>query len=174
VIPLLAHEQAGPDCKNQRSVFLQKWLVGIFFPERITKIMAQNSNNQSSGKIKLLFREAPVLFAFTLIAFCYLIGCVLLDVFVVSKFSALFDDLNVSLPLPTRILLPPYGVAVTILGAGSPFLYLLLLLIKRPKWSTGIRITLVIIILAQVLFFSFFSIGLVLPIFQASSAIGGG
>ena len=137
--------------------------------------MAQNRNNQASGKINLLFGEVSVLFVFfTLIAFCYLIGCVFFYVFIVSKYSVMFEDLEVTLPLPTRFFLSPYGVALIILVAGLPFLYLLLLWIKRPKWSPGIIITLVIIILAQFLLVGFISAAMVLPIFQASTVIGGG
>ena len=135
--------------------------------------MAQNRNNQASKKINRLFREVNVLFVFTLVAFCYLAGCVFVHVFVVSKFVVLFEDLEVELPLPTRILLSPYGVALIILVASLPFLYLLLLWIKRPKWSSGIIIILVILILAQFLFLGFISLAFTLPIFQASTTIGG-
>ena len=139
--------------------------------------MAQNRNNQASGKINLLFREASVLFAFTLIAFCYLIGWIFfyifVYVFIAPKFTVLFEDLAVTLPLPTRIFLSPYGVAPIILVAGLPFLYLLLLWIKRSKWSPGIIITLVILILAQFPLAGFIPVAFILPIFQASTAIGG-
>jgi len=146
----------------------------MFFLERRIKIIAQNRDNQASGKINLLFGKISVLFAFILIAFCYLLGLIFFRVFVMPKFTVLFEDLNVTLPLPTRIFLSPYGVALILLVAGLPFLYLLLLCIKRPKWSPGIIITLVIIILAQFLFLGFISVACILPIFQASTVIGGG
>ena len=112
-----------------------------------------------------------------------------LMVLVIPKFTAMFDDLGVELPLPTQILIGAtdtfqtywwMGLLIVIIGAADLRQYLQLE--TDPSWFNRLRVKLspkhltifigLFVVLVAVMF-GFIAVAMILPIFEANQLLSG-